>query len=48
MQAGNRLAGLVSDALSFVAPSLRIRVHGALLPPFEDWLAVRQPERSFS
>jgi hypothetical protein len=35
MQAGHRLghrfAGLVSDALIFVAPSLRIRVHGALL-----------------
>jgi hypothetical protein len=70
MQAGHRLghrfAGLVSDALIFVAPGLRIRVHGALrrrtagrsltpgdsprLPPtrVEDWLAVHQPERSFS
>ena len=28
---GHRFAGLVSDALIFVAPSLRIRVHGALL-----------------
>jgi len=71
MQAGHRLGdrfvGFVSDALIFAVPSLRIRVHGALLrraagrplahpgrqlpaasTRVEDWLAVHQPERSFS
>jgi hypothetical protein len=47
---GKRFAGLVSDAPILVAPSLRIRVHGAPRSPaaIEARLAVHQPERSFS